>query len=225
MAPKSSYTPIERVREQVTELDRPQCDASDKAAIRRSDWWWAELLCAAFGAVLVIALCIVLKNYDGGPSPTFGKAFGSSLTLNTIIAILGTAAKVALLYPVAECVGQLKWIWFSQQHRALRDMATFDRASRGIWGGFELLWATRLTSIAPLGGLVLLFAVAFDPITQQLISYKVVGVPELSSQATVSVATGWINKDTSEWTIGDPSNTSALEAIRALLIVFLQTKY
>lgn len=116
------------------------------SALRNTeDSWLVETVCVVLGAVLFIALYLVLENYDGRAAPQFGSAFGSSLTLNTIVAIIAAGAKVLPLYPVAECIGQLRWIWFSRDYRQLNDFATFDRAARGsMWSGFELLWTTKM---------------------------------------------------------------------------------
>lgn len=108
------------------------------------NFWWLEIFCAVLGTILLIALALILNAFDGKAVPHFGSAFGSALTLNTIIAILATTAKTCLLFPVAECISQLKWIWFSSRLRRLSDLALFDRASRGLLGCIELLWATRL---------------------------------------------------------------------------------
>lgn len=109
------------------------------------DNWFLEILCVTIGTVLIVALYLVLRAYDGQIAPKFGSAFGSSLTLNTIVAIIAAAAKVLLLLPVAECLGQLRWIWFANEDRPLTDFTTFDRAVRGsMWSGFELLWTTKL---------------------------------------------------------------------------------
>ena len=209
MATKSSYAPVGSVQEDRREPEDVQRSANNPGK-SGGDWWWAEILCAVLGTALIIALCIVLNRYDGKPSPTFGTAFGSALTLNTIIAILGAAAKAALLYPVAECVGQLKWIWFSRKHRPLNDLAIFDRASRGIWGGLEVIWATRMTNIASLSALLMVLGFAFDPFTQQLVSYQVSRRPSDTPRAAVSTATGWILDDSGKantWIVSGPGTT------------------
>lgn len=142
------------------------------------------------GILFIGALVFVLHFYDGQEAPKFGSAFGASLTLNTVTAILSTAAKAALLYPVAECVGQLKWIWFSQDYRQLQDMSMFENASRGIRGGLELLWKTRLGTFAVLGSLLMIYELAMDPMSQQLVSYASVPIPS-PTNATVSTLTTW----------------------------------
>jgi hypothetical protein len=59
--------------------------------------------------------------------------------LNAIISILATAAKGALLLPVAEAISQHKWLWFRRSQRKLQDIETFDNASRGPWGALTML--------------------------------------------------------------------------------------
>lgn len=108
------------------------------------DGWLLEISCAVLGVLLIIALALVLRAYDKKPVPQFGTAFGSSLTLNTVVAVIVAGTRAALLLPVAACVSQLKWQWMASKYRNLTDMATFDNASRGIVGGFTLLWKTKL---------------------------------------------------------------------------------
>ena len=153
-AKKSSYLPVGSVKEDEEAEDtsqkptrRPGRHARAKSRLLKhlsDDCWLVEISCAALGAIFIVALCLVLRAYDGRPAPHFGSAFGSALTLNTIVAIIAAAAKAALLYPVAECVSQLKWLWYAKDYRRLSDMSTFDKASRGISGGFKPLRRTKL---------------------------------------------------------------------------------
>jgi len=142
------------------------------------------------GILYIAALVIILRTYDGQPSPRFGTAFGSALTLNTVTSILSAAAKAALLYPVAQCMGQLKWIWFSKGRRALDDMSVFDRASRGISGGFELMWRTRVGTVAVLGSLLMIYGIAIDPLSQQLVQYSSNGVRS-PVNVTIPIVRDW----------------------------------
>ena len=44
------------------------------------------------------------------------------------------------MIPVVECLGQLKWTWFTgSRPRPLIDFQLFDEASRGVFGSFKLL--------------------------------------------------------------------------------------
>jgi hypothetical protein len=67
------------------------------------------------------------------------------LTLNTVIAVLSTAAKANLLVVVANCVGQWKWILFAGSPRRLLDFERLDQASRGPLGGLKLLFNAKVT--------------------------------------------------------------------------------
>lgn len=145
MKSTTAYAPVETVREDkessTSKSDKRNCSL----ASRLGDGWILEIACAITGSILIVTLCVVLRVYDGQPAPKFGAVFGGSLTLNTIVSIISGAAKILLVLPVAECVDQLMWIWFTRDQRKLSDLATFDRAARGgIWGGLELLWMTKM---------------------------------------------------------------------------------
>lgn len=147
-APVGSKTAVEEDREasplrSIVNNDGPE-QFSRRARAWLDDGWLLEVACAVLGVLLVITLALVLRTYDKLPVPQFGAAFGSSLTLNTVVAIIVAASRAALLLPVAACVSQLKWQWMASKDRNLVDMATFDSASRGIMGGFALLWKTKL---------------------------------------------------------------------------------
>lgn len=96
------------------------------------------------GVVIIAGLCLVLQAYDHEKMPQFGEVIGTTLTLNTVVALISISAKAALLLPVAEYVSMLKWIWFSDHYRALSDLSTFDQARRRILCGFDLSRETRL---------------------------------------------------------------------------------
>lgn len=63
-----------------------------------------------------------------------------SITLNTIVSTLSLVLRGFLLYPIAECVGQWKWILFSRSKRSLMDFERIDAASRGPLGSLCLSW-------------------------------------------------------------------------------------
>lgn len=108
--------------------------------------WILELLSLGLGCILLVVIAVVLKSYDHQQQPQFGiLATYDTVSLNTIIVILGTAMQASILFPVAECIGQLKWQWMQSRDRRLKDLSTFDSASRGIWGSGQLLWLTKLT--------------------------------------------------------------------------------
>jgi hypothetical protein len=161
------------------------------------DNWLVEIFCVVVGSGCLAALCLVLRHYNGKATPHFGSAFGTSLTLNTLVAIIAAAAKLLLLFPVAECVGQLRWIWFSRGYRQLGDFATWDFAARGsVWSGFELVWTTNMRSLASMGAVITLFAVAIDPLSQQLIAYRDSSVEVPGLNATIPTANEFLELTT-----------------------------
>jgi hypothetical protein len=81
----------------------------------------------------------VLAFYDGRRQPEYVIPY---ITLNAFVAILAAVAKSALILPVSEAIGQLKWLWYKEDSR-LWDFFTFDGASRGPWGALMLLRTTK----------------------------------------------------------------------------------
>lgn len=98
-------------------------------------FWKQELASLVLGTSCFIALAALLYVYDG---KTIFSWHG--ITLNTLVSILSTAAKVLVLYSVAESTSQWKWLHFSEQKHFLIDFDKIDAASRGPLGSFKLLW-------------------------------------------------------------------------------------
>jgi hypothetical protein len=62
----------------------------------------------------------------------------------TIITVLSKIASGALILPISEAIGQLKWTCFhGKKSRDVFDFEIFDKASRGAWGSFILLCRTN----------------------------------------------------------------------------------
>jgi len=226
--------PVERVREcidgdgestgsktayfQVSNTLNPIVSPASKSTSRKctplrnpEDNWFVEIAYVAMGSACIAALCLVLRHYNGKATPHFGEAFGSSLTLNTLVAIIAAAAKLLLLFPVAECVGQLRWIWFSHDYRQLGDFATWEYAARGsVWSGFGLLWTTKMRSFASMGAVITLFAVAIDPLSQQLIAYRDGSIEAPGVNATISTANEFLELTTSEGAVTSTEDYSDL---------------
>jgi hypothetical protein len=87
----------------------------------------------------------------------------------TIINILSKVASAALILPISEAIGQLKWSWFyGKTSRDAFDFEIFDKASRGAWGSFLLLCRTRGRSLAALGAILTVLLLGIDMFFQQL---------------------------------------------------------
>ena len=113
-------------------------------------WWWAwEVLATTISIAATISLIVVLSQADGRlqKSWTFGAA---QLTINTIIALLSTVIRAALLIAVAGALNQSMWNRFSPSKggasgpsRPLEDLDTFGGAATDSWGSLKLLWRTK----------------------------------------------------------------------------------
>ncbi|KAJ5605695.1 hypothetical protein N7510_008476 [Penicillium lagena] len=148
------------------------------------DTWLLECLAMTFSVASFMAIIIILRICDQKPSPNL--SYG--LTLNTIVSLLAAASRSSLLFVVAAAVGQLKWIWFQRRERPVSDMQAFDDATRGPMGSLILLLQHQGLSLASLGAIVTIFAVALDPFVQQILSYPIRQTPSSTAQATMPQA-------------------------------------
>jgi hypothetical protein len=110
-----------------------------KPFYQTKEWWFLEFLSSFIGTLAVIALVVVLREYDQHPL----SVWTAGVTVNSVISLLTALSKAALVLPTAACLSQLKWTWFSARERSLADFDSFDRASRGVWGSLCLLWRLR----------------------------------------------------------------------------------
>ncbi|CAN9085845.1 unnamed protein product [Alternaria alternata] len=145
--------------------------------------WLLEIVSWLISAVCmgaIIAVLIVLKDKPSSKWP-----FNSiGLTLNAFVSVLSRIAGAALLLPVAEALGQLKWSWFIRgDSKKMWDFEMFDNASRGPWGAFLLLIHTKGKTIAALGALVTIFALALDPFFQQVVSFPERWTPQKTNSS------------------------------------------
>jgi hypothetical protein len=87
----------------------------------------------------------------------------------TVITVLSKVASAALILPISEAIGQLKWSWFhGDESKDAFDFEIFDKASRGAWGSVLLLVRTRGKSLAALGALLTVLLLAIDSFFQQV---------------------------------------------------------
>ncbi|KAH6651930.1 hypothetical protein BKA67DRAFT_660709 [Truncatella angustata] len=108
----------------------------------------------------------MLQSFDGQEPPRWV----DGITLNTFIAFLASLAKLALMIPVIESLGQLKWIWFASKPRALDDFQLFDQASRGGLGCIKLLIKLK-GPLGCLGALITLSGFFTSTLTQLMVTY------------------------------------------------------
>jgi hypothetical protein len=130
--------------------------------------WLLEIISWSLSAACMAGIIVVLAVYKDKGIPNWPLG----LTLNAYISVLSKIATAALLLPVSEALGQLKWSWFNKdKSKQLWDFEIFDNASRGPWGSLHLLLLTRGRTLAALGALVTIFALATDQFFQQVVEY------------------------------------------------------
>ncbi|ERS95456.1 hypothetical protein HMPREF1624_08334 [Sporothrix schenckii ATCC 58251] len=161
------------------------------------DWAWEIWFCF-ISVASFITIVAVLGSYNNNALPQLPL----HISLNTLVALLATLAKAALMIPIAESISQWKWNWF-RTHRSLADFHTFDLASRGLWGSVSLIGKTRWRNIATVGAAVTVIGIVTSPITQQTLSY-----PERQTN-TNGTATTWAARH-----IGDSSGQPYPEFLR-----------
>lgn len=99
--------------------------------------WILEILCCITSAACLLSIVEVLLVYNHKPPP----AFPLGVTLNSLAALLSSIASMTCTFVVAEGVSQMKWNHYARgKSRPLSDFQAFDNASRGVWGGFKLLF-------------------------------------------------------------------------------------
>jgi hypothetical protein len=132
----------------------------------------AALLTSLAAFAGLIAVAITYNNHQ------LSEWSVSWLSINTVVAGLSTAMKGALMVPVADCISQAKWAWFSRDPstqrgdgRPLRDLETIDKVSRGPWG--SVLWLARYPNpkhLVTIGAVLTILANGLDVFSQQIIS-------------------------------------------------------
>ncbi|KAJ4289568.1 hypothetical protein N0V90_010897 [Kalmusia sp. IMI 367209] len=174
------------------------------------NWWLGELIGILSSCALVVALCIILKEYDGQQVPSFGTWFNSGITLGTLVSLLTTLAIATALSTVQECLSQLKWLWFSDASRPLRDADTYDSASRGLGGSVQLLWKLRFNPTASFGALLTIVHLAIAPLAQQSLLALSVPVVELNGRATIPATKDWAEALQQTQTLKMPAGYDAI---------------
>jgi hypothetical protein len=113
----------------------------------------------------------VLIYFKDDPLSKWTLADRTGVTLNAYISVLSKMAGAALILPVSEALGQLKWSWFQQNSKRMWDFEIFDNASRGPWGSMLLLLRTKGKALAALGAMITLCMMALDPFFQQVVNF------------------------------------------------------
>jgi len=131
-------------------------------------WWW-EIASISLSIICLIVLLILLL-WSNGMSLA---AWRLPIQPNSLISVLTTVSKTAMMVAIAGCLNQLKWRHFMTAADSMRSLQLFDDASRGPWGSAMLIlkmrrrrvvlaWALALATIVGLG---------IEPSAQQILDF------------------------------------------------------
>ncbi|KFX93220.1 hypothetical protein O988_06926 [Pseudogymnoascus sp. VKM F-3808] len=142
-------------------------------------WWAWELIAATISLVATVALISVLLSVDRHEQRAWNIG-GTQLTINTIIAALGTIIRLSLLLVVGGALNQSAWNWFASMSRGvesegqpLGDLEIFSEAAANSWNSARLLWRTKGRYIASIGALIMILSIAFDTFMQQVLTVDI----------------------------------------------------
>lgn len=154
-------------------------------------YWLLEIVTVVTAVLLLGAVIGLLAYYDGKYMPKWPY----DLNLTSVIALLTTFLRSAIVAAVAEIIGQIKWTWFTERRRPLHHLQDFDAASRSVLGSLRLMavvvWNMGFTSAGLLGmsaAIVTIASLAVSPFLQQAL--KTSNCPQLdpSLHAAMPVA-------------------------------------
>ncbi|KZM28524.1 hypothetical protein ST47_g316 [Ascochyta rabiei] len=121
--------------------------------------WVFEIISWFISAGIIIGILLDSKDKPLSQRPL-------AMSINNVLSKIASAA---LILPISEAIGQLKWAWFhGSRSRDMIDFEIFDKASRGAWGSFLLLFRTRGRSLAAMGAVLTLLLLATDTFFQQV---------------------------------------------------------
>ncbi|KAI4867977.1 hypothetical protein F4820DRAFT_411924 [Hypoxylon rubiginosum] len=140
--------------------------------------WEIGSVLVAFGTIA--ATYSILSHFDGQQVPEWP----FSINLNTLIALISTIMRAAMLVGVAEVISQTKWSWFSRP-RPLIHLQYFDEASRSVSGSLSLLFVAPKSLMGVLGALITILSLGIGPFTQQTI--KTVGCLQVHNEVNASL--------------------------------------
>ncbi|EHA19588.1 hypothetical protein ASPNIDRAFT_39012 [Aspergillus niger ATCC 1015] len=148
-------------------------------------WGW-EIGASVLSVACVVILIVLLNHLDGMSYADWEYR----VSPNAVVAVVATANRATLLFPVGVCLSQLKWNHYRSQRR-LYDIYALDQASQGIWGSLQLI-TTKRPSLATLGAVTLIFSAALDPLTQQILTFPSRIVPALNETASLQTAQAYV---------------------------------
>ena len=143
--------------------------------------WLPEIMSFLFAVIAFLAIVILLAVRKDKPLPNWPSLIG----INSLVAILSSVLRIALLFPIGECVSELKWMWFANP-QPVSDFDRFDSASRGPWGALKILLERPGNILTSLGASITILTLALSPFVQQILQFSSCPIPLEGSSAIVA---------------------------------------
>ncbi|KAI7775834.1 hypothetical protein LA080_006202 [Diaporthe eres] len=157
-----AYTSIDSQQQRLHYVHRQEDEFPFESKNRVHRLWLWKILSITVAGLVLMAIVTILVLHKSRPLPKWP----SAITINTLIAVSTAVFKACLIMPIAEGIGQLKWLWY-QKWRPLRHMEQWDLASRVI------------------GAILTILAMAVDPFTQQVVQFYSCSTVVEGERATV----------------------------------------
>ncbi|CAH0052920.1 unnamed protein product [Clonostachys solani] len=158
---------------------------------RLEETWIWETLALVWALMCLASVIIVLAFISGKSVSSWRMPIGP----NALVGVFSTLSKAALMTVIPACISQLKWIHFSQSPRRLIDMQAYDDASRGPFGSLLFLHGlilrrgrSKVSALTAVGCFITIVALALEPFTQQIISFRIREIELGDGQGTASLA-------------------------------------
>ncbi|OQE35466.1 hypothetical protein PENCOP_c013G05881 [Penicillium coprophilum] len=165
----------------------PQTEVKTERPIDWSGSWGWEIGSAMLSVVGLVLLVAFLVKINATPYANWQY----TASPNTIVSIIITITKSALLVSVSACLSQLKWNLFHDS-TSLYNLQAIDQASRGPWGSLEVLLrglcGSKMGSLTYVGAFLTVLALAVDPFAQQILTFPSRTVPALNATALIQSA-------------------------------------
>lgn len=162
-------------------------DFSKKSLAPTPTYRWryfiTNLLSLLVSAACIGTAAVLLHKHQDDVLPLWRE----SVTINSVIAWLSALAKLTLVIPLAECIGQAKWRLFGQGRRKLNDLELADAAGRDALGALAWMLHFRGGVLVHLGAALVVVSLGFDPAMQQLVRYDLAAVVEAGGAAGLAV--------------------------------------
>ncbi|KAJ2994366.1 hypothetical protein NUW58_g1577 [Xylaria curta] len=157
-----------------------------KRCVHKTWWpvgkhWLPETASLVFAISIFVAVVVLLATRRDKPQPDWP----SLLNINALLSILTTLLRVSILFPVAEAITELKWIWFANVH-PLRDIDHYEAAGRSPWGALKLLCRRPSDILTSFGAAIIVVTLAIDAFSQQVLNFYSCPQPVTGMSASIA---------------------------------------